>query len=295
MCILGGTFALGIASIATLDYQHDILKELWRYAFLFGALVAFVGTIARTALRETPDFADAKRSVIKRFEDANRDKKILESNPAWTEKVNKITALACFLIQCAYPVCFYLTYIHCGNILKDSFSYSTEQVIHHNFFLSIIEAAAVLPLIYLCRYFYPILILKIKLAAFVIFILICPYLFNNATSPYHIFFIQSFIMLFVLDNVPATTIFVIYFPVFKRFTSYSVIFALSRAVMYPITSFGIIYLTKYFGNYGLFIIIIPVIIGYTFGLFHFEKLEKESGNHPESIENLAHQTVEKTV
>jgi MFS transporter, MHS family, proline/betaine transporter len=169
---------------------------------------------------------------------------------------------------------------------------AAEQVIHHNFFVSIIETIAILPLIYLCRYLYPILILKIKLVAFVIFILICPYLFNNATSEYHIFFIQSFIMLFVLDDVPATTIFVIYFPVFKRFTSVATIYAMSRTIMYVITSFWIIYLTKYFGNYGLFIIIIPVIIGYTFGLFYFEKLEKESGNHPDNMKDLEPQVGE---
>ncbi len=50
--------------------------------------------------------------------------------------------------------------------------------------------------------------------------------------------------------------------------------------MYIITSFGLIYLTKYLGNYGLLIIIIPVMIGYSFGIFHFEKLEKITGNYP---------------
>jgi hypothetical protein len=50
--------------------------------------------------------------------------------------------------------------------------------------------------------------------------------------------------------------------------------------MYIITSFGLIYLTKYLGNYGLLIIIIPVMIGYSFGILHFEKLEKAAGNYP---------------
>jgi hypothetical protein len=30
----------------------------------------------------------------------------------------------------------------------------------------------------------------------------------------------------------------------------------------------------------LLIIIIPVMIGYSFGIFHFEKLEKTTGNYP---------------
>jgi MHS family proline/betaine transporter-like MFS transporter len=273
---LGGTFALGVASLMTLQSG----ASTWRYAFLIGAVVALVGTVARRRLRETPDFADAKRRVKKSFEDLERDPKILEKNPMWTEAVNKTTTLAMFLVQCAWPVCFYIAFIHCGNILENNFGYTPEQVIHQNFFLSIVEIAAIIPLICLCRYFYPILILKIKLIAFVIFILTCPYLFSHATTSNDIFFIQSFIMLFVLDDVPATTIFVIYFPVFKRFTATAVTYALSRTVMFLITSFGLVYLIELYGHYGLLIIAIPITIGYTFGILHFEKLEKKSGNYP---------------
>jgi len=88
-------------------------------------------------------------------------------------------------------------------------------------------------------------------------------------------------MIFILDDIPATTILVVHFPVFKRFTSVAVIYALSRAIMYIITSFGLVYLIKYYGHWGLLAITIPVAIGYTFGILHFEKLEKDSGNYPQ--------------
>jgi len=51
--------------------------------------------------------------------------------------------------------------------------------------------------------------------------------------------------------------------------------------MYVITSFAIIYLVEKFGYYGLLIIMFPMILGYMFGLNHFENLEKECGNYPE--------------
>ena len=52
----------------------------WRIAFWIGASIALVGFIARTALRETPEFVDAKRQIKKNFEKANIDPIILEKD-----------------------------------------------------------------------------------------------------------------------------------------------------------------------------------------------------------------------
>ncbi len=59
------------------------------------------------------------------------------------------------------------------------------------------------------------------------------------------------------------------------------IYAISCAMMYIITSFGIIYLTKYLGHYGLLVVIIPLNIGCALGINHFENLEKKVGNYPQ--------------
>ncbi|WP_324607270.1 hypothetical protein [Rickettsia tamurae] len=69
-------------------------------------------------------------------------------------------------------------------------------------------------------------------------------------------------------------IFYRHFPVFKRFTYTSFIYALSRAMMYVLTSFGFIYLTEFFGHWRMLVIMIPISIGFMFGLNHFEKLDK---------------------
>lgn len=272
--VLGATFALGVAFIST-SYNFN-----WRYAFWFGALVALVGSVARTTLRETPEFADAKRRMKMIFTDINENTSILEKNPIWTEKVNKVTALSLFLIHCAWPVCFYLTFIHCGEILRNNFGYTAEQVIYQNFFVSIVEMLGNLSLIYLGYYVYPLMILKIRMVIFWVLILVCLYLLSHARTPFDIFLFQAFIILIIPSLTPAHSILFIYFPVFKRFTYVSFLYAISNTIMYIITSFGLIYLTKYLGNYGLLIIIIPVMIGYSFGILHFEKLEKAAGNYP---------------
>ncbi|MCC8415967.1 MAG: MFS transporter [Rickettsia endosymbiont of Gnoriste bilineata] len=274
LSILGGAFALGIASIATSCNFN------WRYAFWFGASVALIGSVARTTLREAPEFVDTKRRIKRIFADINEEQDILKNNPIWTKKVNKITTLSCFLMGCTWPVCFYLAFVYCGEILRNNFGYTAEQVIRQNVFVSVAEMLGILPLVYLRYYIYPTVILKIRLVIFWGFILIYPYLLNNVRTPFDILLLQSFMMFFVPRFTPATSIFYKYFPIFKRFTYCGFIYAVSRMVMYVITSFGLIYLTEYLGNYGLLIITIPIMIGYSFGILHFEKLEKTTGNYP---------------
>ncbi len=85
--ILGGVFALALASLFT-SYGFN-----WRYAFWIGVVIALVGAIARTTLRETVDFADAKRRMaITLKKDLTNE--ILKDNYLYQEKSNKITLLS---------------------------------------------------------------------------------------------------------------------------------------------------------------------------------------------------------
>ena len=273
--VVGTVAALAVASLFTSFGLN------WRIAFWIGAAIAMVGAVARTALRETPEFADAKRRLQKRVDPTYINSKVLENDPILNEKANNKTTLYLFLINCAWPACFYFAYVHCGNILKNSFGYNAESVIHHNLIISIIQLVGLTTVSLLSYRIYPLKILKTKLVIFSIGILTCPYLLQNTHSPAYVFIIQSFIVLFAVDTVPAVSIFFRHFPVFKRFTYSSLIYAISRAMMYIITSFGIIYLTKYLGHYGLLVVIIPLNVGCILGINHFENLEKQVGNYPQ--------------
>ena len=278
---LGGTAALGVAFlVTTLEYN-------WRIAFWIGGGIAVIGTIARTRLRETPDFVDMKRRMYRAIqESANENNNISPAqllknhNPAILEKVQTKTSLSLLFMQCTLPVFFYFSYVYCGHILQDSFSYTAEQVINHNLLFSLVDFLALSFWAMLSYKIYPLKLLKTKLVIFSIFFVFCVYSLNHISHPFQLFLIQSFVMWFALDSMPAVPIFYRHFPIFKRFTYTSFIYALSRALMFPITSFGLIYLTKYFGNWGILIIIIPITIGYAFGLLHFEKLEREEGYYP---------------
>jgi len=280
-CAATGTFAaLGVAFLVT-SYSLN-----WRLAFWFGAGVALVGMIARTTLRETPEFADAKRRLsrtLEQFKDnGSIDTKQLEYNEIYIkEKTNLKTIICLLLVDCMWPVMFYFAYIHCANVLKHSFSYTAEQIIHNNFIISSVQVVSVFLVVYLSNKIYPLTILRVKLVLSSITLLATPFLLIHAKTGFDVLIVQSLILFFACDASPANAIFFKYFPVFKRFTYTSVIYAISRALVYLITSISLIYLTDYFNHYGMLVITVPVFIGFAIGLSHFFKLEKEAGNFPE--------------
>lgn len=276
---LGGSFALAIAAFVT------SFGLSWRIAFWIGAGVAIIGTIARTTLRETKDFADAKKTLESMLEECNQNPSTLQHSMLY-EKINISKAFALFCVSCAWPVCFYFIYIYCGNILKTSFNYTAEQVINHNLIISIGTLLGSFTWSFLSYYIYPLKIAKAKLIVFSVSILLFPYLLTNIHNSVYLLLIQLFLAFFAVSELPTNPILFKHFPIFKRFTYASFMYAISRTIMYIITSFGIVYLVEYFNYWGVLIIIIPVLILYTFGLYHFEKLEKEVGNYLKTIMNM---------
>ena len=275
---MGAIFALGISSLAT-AYGFN-----WRMAFWVGAGVALIGTIARTALRESPEFADAKRRIKSIAERCNEDSKHLEDSPFYTEKVNKKTTLAYFLIQCSSLVFFYFTFIYSGQILKNIFDYDPHQILFHNFLFGVFQLFAWSILrTYLSSKVYLLRILQVALVTTSVLVLALPFWLNNLQSALQLFLIQALMVVFFANDLPALPIFFKHFPVFKRFTYTSFLFALSRACVYVITSFGLTYLVRYFGYWGLLVLMVPILIGYGYGLSHFKQLEIAAGRYPQKI------------
>ena len=161
-------------------------------------------------------------------------------------------------------------------ILKNQFGYTPEQVIYQNFKVSLFQLLSWVFVTVLCNWVHPLKILKIRSFFFYFLALVMPFLMNHCQSPNDIFVLQSLILIVGLSDVPAVPVFIIYFPVFRRFTCESLSYALSRAVVYVLTSVSLVYLTNSFGHYGLWVIMIPVSLMFVWGLNHFENLEHET-------------------
>lgn len=264
--VLGGTAALGLASLVT-SYGFN-----WRLAFWIGAGIALIGMAARTTLRETPEFVNAKRRLENIFNKVDEAPNVLLKNPIYNENVNKLTSLFLLFIDCMWPLCFYVAYIYCGDILKNSFNYSIEEVIHQNFYVSVAEVGSLIIISYLSYRIHPLKILKTLNTIFFVFALVCPYLIYKAATPFDLLLIQMAIISFGTSRMIGVPIFFKHFPIFKRYISVSLIHALSRAFVYVITSFGLIYLD--IEHWGLIIVMVLASIGFALGVNHFEKLER---------------------
>jgi len=113
-----------------------------------------------------------------------------------------------------------------------------------------------------------------------LYVLFVPWLLNHVTTVWHLFLVQISMVLLRVMDFPAVPIFYKNFPVFKRFSYASTLFALAYAFAYAITSFGLTYLINTCGYWGLLVIMIPVLIGYGYGLNHFINLEKVAERYP---------------
>ena len=266
----GGLAALLVATIVTLYGSN------WRLAFLFGTCIALVGFMARLTLRESAEYANAKERVKLAFI-ANGYNNVPKNNYFLNEKVNKWTVVAYFIMESVSPIYFYLNYIYCGNFLKSNFGYTSEQVISHNLILGIFNLINAIFLTILCYRMHPLKILKIKLFLFIPFMLAFPVFLDNVNNSQELLILQIFFLFLCCTAFPANPSIFIQFPVFKRFTCTTFTFAISKAVMYAAPAFGLTYITKYFGNLGLLLILIPINIAYILARNYFEILENQAG------------------
>ncbi len=279
VCTLGSLGALFIATIVLKSHAN------WRFVFGLGCIIALVGSASRTRLKETIEFSDLKRRMKKiieqteqrKFKQASSSLKEIKVEPiTWHEKVGWKTTVAYFLVYSGFPLCFYITYIYGADVLKKSFNFSAEQIISHNLNLTFLGFISGISFIFLAGYFRPLTIVKFRA---IIFLFLSPFisLWMSSSISLNVFYlVQILSIIFCLGTVPAIPIFFKHFPILKRFTYSSLVYSLSRAIMYVVTSIGVIYLVECFNNsIGILIIILPVTIGFLWGVLYFEKLEQE--------------------
>jgi MFS transporter, MHS family, proline/betaine transporter len=278
---LGCTAALGISTIAMNEHIFsDTGMPSWRLAFLVGAGVALVGTIARTSLKEADEFSDKKKQLETRLNENNMPKSDLNEE-FMKQKSPFRTSLSYFFIQCARPPGFYFTYIYCAELLKNECGYSLSEIVFDNFIVSIVDLFALAGLAFFSYYLNPLKIIKSLLFLFFGAMIFFPIVLETASTANKgiwILVFQCLSVALVFDHNPATPIFYKYFPVFKRFTYTSLLTAFAKLATYSIASFGLVYATDIFGYWGIFTIFVPAGIGFYVSVNYFQKLEETQKN-----------------
>ncbi|HCU06913.1 MAG TPA: MFS transporter [Holosporales bacterium] len=256
--VLGGMCALAVSTFVVSTDSN------WRLVFWIGASIAIFGSVARTKLRETKEFLEAKQKKNQKIKTQHIEQKFLNI---------KKTIIAYFLIFCPWPLYFYLSYIFCGNILKYQFGYTPEQVITQNLLVTVLDFITVIPLALLSYKIYPLKILKLRGYLNIFLIVLLPYALTSAKSPSLIFVVQVLSLTCGLSPHPGFAVFYIHFPVLKRFTYSTFLYALTRAIMYVVTSFGLLLITESFGYYGLWFLMVPLALGFAWSVRYFERLD----------------------
>lgn len=249
----------------------------WRFAFWIGAIIAVIGMTARVRLREAPDYADARLRIQNVLKKIDSKAELLKLDEMFNSVVGIKTSLCYLCILSIWPAFFFLIYVYIGNIFKFKFGYTPAEVIKNNFYVAAYNWCVVVSLIIMTLKVHPLKILKVRGFIFLIAMPICLYLLSKVSSPEELFKLQ---LLFITTSVcldPAAAVFYKHFPIFKRFRYSSFMHAISKILVYVVTSFGLVYLTE-ISYYGALVIMIPLGILFILSVSHFEKLERVNKN-----------------
>lgn len=277
---LGGLAALGVATLVTSYYMN------WRLAFWIGAGIALVGAVARSRLRETPEFLEMKRQQIQEglakegLTKTHKKSSKEERHPLylpWKERIWFDNLKAFFMIYCGWPLCFYLALFYFTSVLQNNFGYSSEDIIKRNFLLYVVMLIGDIFWTFLSCHIHPIKIIKARGRIALLLMILMPFLTMTIDSSAQLFLLQAMILLFPLVGMPAEAVLMYHLPISRRFTFASFLYALTRALMYIITAFGLVYLGDYFGSFGLWFITLPAAFAFLYGVRHFEDLERKMG------------------
>jgi MFS transporter, MHS family, proline/betaine transporter len=185
-------------------------------------------------------------------------------------------------MMCVSPIVIYFVYFHSVSILRDLSHYTPHQVLVHSLWVGILAELLGYSVLrtHLTTIFHPLKILRLSWIVLCILSLLMPWYMHHITAVWHLFLIQALLLLFKVNDFPAVPIFYRSFPVFKRFTAASLLFAMATAVTYAATSFGLTYLIDYFNYWGFWVLITPALIDYGYGLHYFIKQERKTARYP---------------
>lgn len=272
--ILGMFFSL-VTVKAILSFNLD-----WRYIFYFGFVISLIGLLARISLREAKDYTDAKNFEIKyNINEIPKDNPIITS---LTKKASIPLRIAYTMVFCGWPICFYFSYVYCGILLKTDFGFSKQDVITHNLYLSVINVVGLFVWIQLTRYVHPLKTVLFKIIILIPTILSIPYLLSLSIEQQNtvtLFILQSMILVFGNSTIPSKSVFIMHFPILKRFRLSSWYSSIAHIVVYLITTYVLVVVVHKIGYWGISGIFMILTFIFAAGILYFIKLEKRTGEY----------------
>lgn len=278
---LGGSFALLVSYIST-----SVAFE-WRVAFWIGAVIAVIGVLARTRLRETPEFVDYKRRVRIQTElnkqyntELNKqDNNVLLNSHISKEKVDKKTIYCYFMMHLPFGIFFYIAYIYSATIMKLNLGMTNQGIIAQNLRVSVLLVIFLLSILPFLKKFHPIRLAKINVLFSSVALLFIPHLFKITNNLISLTILQLLILLFEIVANPTEITCFKHIPISRRFKILGITFGVSGVIGYGFTPFILELSRDFLNHHAIWIICFPVLILYWYSIKYIEKLEKNAGKY----------------
>ena len=232
----------------------------WRYVCFFGSGIAVIGSIARTRLKESPEFLEATNEIKNR---SQRKEIVLKAFVEYRKNIFNF-----LLLELRGPFLFFLSFICLSKFLEKTYGFTSAEVIRHNLYIALISFVSYLSFVFISRRIYPIKLLKIIGFALLALALALPYLVTQNSSILQIFVVQALIASMNITGV-ADAIFARGFPVIGRYTVMGVSYSLARAIAAAGTSYGCVMVASMYGFMGISVLMAIIMILHLIGLYNF--------------------------
>ena len=259
---LGTLFSLVVCTVF-LALRPD---DGWRYVFFIGSAIAVIGSVARTKLKESPEFLEA---ISKIKQQSKAKEMIFKSFIKYRKNI-----LNYFLLELRGPFLFFLSFISLSEFLVATHGYTPADVIRHNLFIALMSFGSYISFVFISRRVYPIKLLKIIGFSLLALSLVLPYLITQNTSVLQIFVVQALIASMNITGI-ADAIFTRGFPVIGRYTVMGVSYSLARAIAAVGTSYGCVVVASTFGYAGVSVLMAVIMILHLIGLYNFKPSEED--------------------
>lgn len=270
---VGGSFALLIAYIST-----SVAFE-WRIAFWIGAVIAVIGVLARTRLRETPEFVDYKRRVKIQTELNKQNNNVLLNSHISKEKVDRKTVCSYFIMHLPFAIFFYIAYIYSASLMKLNLGMSNEEIIAQNLKVSVLLVIFLLLILPFVKKYHPLKLAKINVLFSGVSLLFVPHLFKITDNLILLTILQLLILSFESVANPSEITCFKHIPISKRFKILGVTFGIAGVVGYGLTPFILEFSEGFLDHYSIWVICFPMLILYWYSIKYIEKLEKNNGRY----------------
>jgi hypothetical protein len=228
----------------------------WRLLFLVGISIFILSRYARTSLIASPNRLNGF------------DKKT-------SKPIDKKRAIAAFSMELVQPIALFISIVGVNNILRNTYGYTELEIIHRNSTTVCYHMGYVLCAIFAVGYVNPYKLGMYRFLAGFLLMFCSPLLVDTLDT---LLWFQNLISFLLISDI--CTVPIVYTNISKshRFKITTLSFAISRAFIMIITSYGLIYAQPVLGKYTFIVFSMPCLISYYIAFRYFKSLDDLNPN-----------------